>query len=144
MNSDSLSIQNFLLPIILPDGNVILGMIANRREGSIFKRYCFYFCFDGNDFGLTFTSSLGENNNLDYSYTIIPNPAYKNLTLDFHQAFSGFVEIINIEGSVLDRMELSNISSTQLNLETFTNGVYILRATSDSGGKINKKFIINN
>ncbi len=141
-NSDSLSIQNFLLPILLPDGNVILGMIANRKEESRSKRYSYYFCFDGDDLGLDLLSSSNEIDSYDSIFSISPNPTSGYLTFEFKKVFSGKIEIFNIDGSVINNFHVTNVTKTEFSLESLSNGIYILRATDDSGRNSNRKIII--
>jgi hypothetical protein len=79
---------------------------------------------------------LGINENIKPAFTIVPNPAIKNITVTAGTNFHT-VEVINFLGQIV--ISQANIgNSAQLDVATLSKGVYFVRIISDNGANVQK------
>ena len=80
----------------------------------------------------TACTSLGENEIMDYSFNLYPNPAVNIVNLEFASEEEVDAELIDLSGRV--RIKFEKISSgTDLNVSELENGVYWLVVSSGMG-----------
>lgn len=89
----------------------------------------------------TACTSLGENELMDYSFNLYPNPAVNSVNLEFASEEKVDAQLIDLSGRV--RMKFEKISSgTDLNVSELENGVYWLVVSSGMGQQRTLKLAI--
>ena len=73
---------------------------------------------------------VAENDLLDGHLNVFPNPASDYLIIETTE--KTFIEILNIEGQLLKRLE-ANGNKINVDISMFSSGVYIIKATTDKG-----------
>jgi len=121
------------------------GLAVRGDEDIIDMNYIQYLEVD--TFELSSTSTSIDNNNLDLKFSIYPNPANNNITLDFTSENSNksILSITNIIGEKIREFQINTvagINTFNLNLEGINNGVYFINFINNSS-KSTKKFIIS-
>jgi len=81
----------------------------------------------------------GIHENIDSSilFSIFPNPATENLTIQTHQ--KAIIEILNIAGQSIMKINDSD-TFTMIDIKDLSSGVYIVKVRTDKGSAV-KKFI---
>ena len=70
-------------------------------------------------------------------FSIFPNPAAENLTIQTHQ--KAIIEILNIEGQII--MAINDADAfTTIDIKGLSGGVYLVKVKTDNGSAV-KKFI---
>jgi len=121
------------------------GLAVRGDEDIIDMNYIQYLEVD--TFELSSTSTSINNNNLDLKFSIYPNPANNNLTLDFTSENSNksILSITNIIGEKIKESQINTvagINTFNLNLEGINNGVYFINLINNSS-KSTKKLVIS-
>ncbi|PCI93810.1 MAG: hypothetical protein COB15_15710 [Flavobacteriales bacterium] len=77
-----------------------------------------------------------DENGFDADFSLYPNPASNNITIDF-ESEEQFVnlQIINIRGQQIFIKEYKNTKNVQLNIEDFSSGVYFVKIITNNGFK---------
>ena len=73
---------------------------------------------------------------------LFPNPAQNQLSIEFNQDYSGFVEVYDLTGKKLEAFQLNHVGVRKLNIQDFHKGIYFVRLSTDNGYEI-KKFVKN-
>lgn len=82
-------------------------------------------------------NGINENNNSSILFSIFPNPAAENLTIQTHQ--KAIIEILNIEGQII--MAINDADTfTTIDIKGLSGGVYLVKVKTDNGSAV-KKFI---
>lgn len=71
---------------------------------------------------------------------IFPNPANEKIHIQFPEIVSGSLEIYSMNGEKVYSEQLNNMYYQEINLGTFSNGLYILSILTETGN-IQKRFI---
>lgn len=80
---------------------------------------------------------IHENNDSSILFSIFPNPATENLTIQTHQ--KAIIEILNIAGQSI--MTINDTDTfTTIDIKDLSSGVYIVKVRTDEGSAV-KKFI---
>ena len=121
------------------------GLAVRGDEDIIDMNYIQYLEVD--TFELSSTSTSIDNSNLDLKFSIYPNPANNNITLDFTSKNSdkSILSLTNIIGEKIREFQINTvegINTFNLNLEGINNGVYFINFINNSN-KSTKKFIIS-
>jgi hypothetical protein len=87
--------------------------------------------------GISTPSPLG-------GYSIYPNPVKDNLTIDFDNAFSGTIQLVDILGRVALQQTTHNNFTTQLNINHLAKGMYVVHLTNTEGITSSQKIVITN
>jgi hypothetical protein len=121
------------------------GLAVRGDEDIIDMNYIQYLEVD--TFELSSTSTSIDNNNLNLKFSIYPNPANNNLTLDFTSENSdkSILSITNIIGEKMKEFQINTvvgINTFNLNLEGINNGVYFINFINNSS-KSTKKIVIS-
>ncbi len=75
--------------------------------------------------------------------TFFPNPAKNRLTIQLLNEYSDAkINIISVLGQTVQSFSY-NITSSEINIEDLTNGIYYIEAITQKGDRIIKKFIVN-
>lgn len=128
------TINNNALAIQSVDLSAYAGQtvrIAFKVESDPDKLYIY---FDN----ITVTQGVGINE-LDNNISIYPNPASSVLNVNANSNIQS-VEVMNLMGQTI-QVELANGLNTQINTSSLSNGVYMLRVTTENG-VINQKFTV--
>lgn len=95
---------------------------------------------DSVDIGVCKTAQVDEPMNT-INISAFPNPANQSLTIDLSGSSYTTVNIFNLLGhQVMAETEMAD--KTIIDVSTFKNGFYFIRATSPSSGQIIKKVVI--
>ncbi len=70
---------------------------------------------------------------------IYPNPAQNSITIALDEFISGSVQIINIEGALIEQSSFLG-KQTKLNIEALSNGIYTIQITTEKG-VVRRQFI---
>jgi len=82
-----------------------------------------------------------ENKNESSDFIVFPNPTNNKLNLKFsHPENVNLIELLNIQGEVLYHEFLSN----SINIESFADGMYLIKITAKDGTVLTKKFVKRN
>jgi hypothetical protein len=82
-------------------------------------------------------NGVNENNNSTVLFSIYPNPATENLTIQTNQ--KAIIEILNIEGQIIMAINGTDTLTT-IDIKDLSSGVYIVKVKTDNGSAV-KKFI---
>ncbi|MFA4852153.1 MAG: choice-of-anchor tandem repeat GloVer-containing protein [Bacteroidales bacterium] len=103
---------------LISDGSFLYGMASSggtNGVGVIFK------------YGIAV--GIAENN-AETDFTIYPNPATDNLTIECPQ--QTVIEILNIQGQLI-KILTANGNKTSVDVSAFPNGVYIVKVEMENG-----------
>jgi hypothetical protein len=81
------------------------------------------------------TSTLGANDFDLQGISVYPNPASDIVNIDLGQNAGRFdnIELFDIRGRLVAKQSLDNqLQQTQIEVNTFNSGVYLLKVSSDS------------
>ena len=67
---------------------------------------------------------------------LFPNPVGDISTLQFKNPFTGDVQILSVEGQVVQTLSLTEVSGAELDSSTFPPGIYVGRAKSENSSEI--------
>jgi len=76
------------------------------------------------------------------AFTLFPNPASGEFTLSFEQYFSGGIQLLDIAGRVLLQQNIGSTQEISIN-ESLATGLYIIKATDNTGRTSSQKMVIN-
>ncbi|MBK8143802.1 MAG: SBBP repeat-containing protein [Bacteroidetes bacterium] len=84
---------------------------------------------------LGFTVITEVENNL---FNISPNPSQGNYQIDFGNNADGLIqlEVLDMQGNLIEKQNLSNKNSTSIDLSKYVSGVYILKVISNNKQEI--------
>jgi hypothetical protein len=88
----------------------------------------------------TVTEVLGTSENeLDSQFSVFPNPTKSTLNISntMDASIQG-VELTDLNGRSIKNIKVANLAETQLNISDISQGVYMLRITSDKGSLVKK------
>ncbi len=87
------------------------------------------------------TLGISDNQNrLESSIKVFPNPIVDQATIAFIKPFVGTVKLYSIEGKLILEESLNAVEQYEMNTGSLTSGVYIL-TIENSEGKLQKKLI---
>lgn len=88
----------------------------------------------------TVTEALGTSHNeLASQFSVFPNPANNVLNISNSvNASIQNVELTDINGRSIKNVKVDNLTETQVNISDISQGVYMLRITSDRGSLVKK------
>jgi Secretion system C-terminal sorting domain len=110
----------------LTDGYVLLDTGFETQPNAVFLAVVITPC-----------SLLGLNNNeLDASLSTYPNPVYSILNIDAKTTIKK-LEIIDSNGRVI-LSQLANNKNTNVNLESISSGIYLLKVNTNEGTSTQK------
>ena len=97
----------------------------------------------GDDFGEIFFPevSIDEKYNNENPLYISPNPNNGHLTVTFEKPFSGIIYLYNIMGARLQQIPVQSVSTQNIDISDFSNGLYILELTTENQSSLHKKII---
>jgi len=96
-------------------------------------------CENSDDFEVI---TVGVNEISDFSAKVFPVPAQNNLTVQFsNQIFHASIALHDITGKIIFKKQISNTSSTQIDVSAFAKGIYNLQIITKEG-KSNHKIIV--
>ncbi|MFY0672724.1 MAG: T9SS type A sorting domain-containing protein [Bacteroidia bacterium] len=72
--------------------------------------------------------------------TIYPNPAKDFILLEFNEANSGQLSIVNLQGQEVYR-NMVNEKKVQIDLRAYQSGMYLIRFENESGDQMVKRFV---
>ncbi|MFM2226377.1 MAG: hypothetical protein RJA07_2579 [Bacteroidota bacterium] len=87
------------------------------------------------------TFSSGVEDVVLNKIAIYPNPVSDELTISVGQQTIKIISIYNLLGKEMATIEPTN-HSTKINIENFTNGIYLLKTIADNGNITNSKFTV--
>jgi len=79
------------------------------------------------------------DNYLKNSVAVYPNPAISNITIE--APIDSKIDIIDISGRVLGSYNIDNSSSININIESFTSGLYFVNVTHNQSSYSKKLFV---
>lgn len=87
----------------------------------------------------------GEGSSIESPFKVYPNPASEiiNISSEYQIPAHSTVELINMTGVVVKKMELETSGISSLNLQGSSNGLYLVRIISASKEYINKVIVVN-
>ena len=106
------------------DDNGIYEMLCGTGEGGL----KYYTRTNNTPVGLTNASNFEPT-----SFKAFPNPANSRLNIEFNQAVSGYLEMIDLSGRSIFHSSIASKNEEQLNTESLEQGIYILKFTSNEG-----------
>ena len=119
-------------------GYIFINWKENGNIVSIDTSYTFIATANRNLIA-NFTSTQGmNNNNLNESFYIYPNPAKYNLTIETNSNTEQKIEIQNLIGQTVYTMYINKKAT--INTSAFANGIYIFKLSSDKATLV-KKFV---
>jgi hypothetical protein len=92
----------------------------------------------------TIPTGISENEISHFEFSIYPNPANKNLHIQFNHTISGNrkIEIIDITGrKVLEKLLPINSMNFSLNIESLSAGTYLVIYSGENFSKVKKIFV---
>lgn len=81
-----------------------------------------------------------ENGRKNWEFETFPNPTKDELTLQFEKLSTGNSKIFDFRGQLIKYVPFNSVSTVQISLSDFPNGIYLLQTTSSKG--ISKQKII--
>jgi len=162
-NAVKFSFNNIMLPDSGANQSASNGFVsysinqeANLANGTVINNTANIY-FDFNPAVVTNTTvntidtdlpvSVGEESSDETSFTIYPNPATAELTINFGKAASYAVQLCNMLGEVLEQTQI-NSASLSLNISSYTKGIYFITVTDDpaisgagGGNKLMRKVV---
>jgi hypothetical protein len=78
---------------------------------------------------LCFSNYLNEL--LSETFTVFPSPAHDNILVQCERSLPGLIRIFNVAGQCVMTSVKENTVQIQLDISTFSNGIYFLEFTSD-------------
>lgn len=74
--------------------------------------------------------------------SLYPNPASSTLVMDFPEAFSGKLQLMDINGKVLLEKSLEKKMTHSIDVSTFTSGMYLLRVSRIGKQIFSRKIVV--
>lgn len=136
----SIDWQGLFNPLVtyeeLNGDNYHLGLFCHNDTTLFYNPPCPYFY----TFGCYLETSVMSFEDIFNDISIYPNPAQNQVTIDCQEQKIKDVEIINIIGKVLKRIEIQNNSHFVVDMSDQSAGIYLLKLTTDEG-VVTKKII---
>jgi len=86
----------------------------------------------GTRFDPAIVSAVDDVNNAA-SFKIFPNPASGLTTIQFQEALTGTISLVDVRGAALWSNRVENEQTTAVDMSSYPAGVYVLRIQSDKG-----------
>jgi subtilisin-like proprotein convertase family protein len=77
----------------------------------------------------------GINELTSNNLLVFPNPTSDKVSVTWDGSIS-YIEITDVRGRLLNRVEVSDVNKIQLDLEAYRSGVYLLRVVGDNGSTV--------
>jgi hypothetical protein len=93
-------------------------------------------------FGPRYPFTVGVNElSSNFDFSIYPNPASDNITIELPFEKKSKIQIINVVGEIVLEEDIS--SSKTISVENIASGIYFARITNDNNFSSVRKFVIN-
>lgn len=121
---------NPLVTLVATNGdNYHLGLFCHNDTTLFYNPPCPYFYV----FGCYLETSVKSFEDISNYISIYPNPAQNQVTIDCQEQKIKDVEVINIIGKVLKRIEIHDDSHFIVGISDLPAGIYLLKFTTDEG-----------
>ncbi|MFT6244964.1 MAG: subtilisin-like proprotein convertase family protein [Salibacteraceae bacterium] len=77
----------------------------------------------------------GINELTSNNLLVFPNPTSDKVSVTWDGSIS-YIEITDVRGRLLNRVEVSDVNKIKLDVETYRSGVYLLRVVGDNGSTV--------
>ena len=119
------------------DGNLFLVATTNSTNLNVNNTTYpgigeYDYLFGKIDLGLT--SNASDLTKAQIAISALPNPTSDNVLIDLgDKEVSGFLDVVNTSGALLDRLYFSKRANLELDLSTYSQGVYFVKVNSIEG-----------
>ncbi len=83
----------------------------------------------------------GITSNTELTHNLYPNPATEKVTIDFASTEIFDIYLINSSGQAVD-VRFDQVSTTEMNVSTLSNGIYYVEMRDKKGGVIREKLVV--
>jgi len=89
-------------------------------------------CVDTSNCILLAFESIDESTNFNFNFTLYPNPASSKTTLDLGEVKSATLELLTIDGKLIQTISIAEKQCVELDLMDFQSGIYLISVTSEN------------